>query len=79
MNQPVAVQRDAYEGEVADVNAATAPPAAAPSPAAPTAASINPVTGIPTPQKVDDRSFHGHQTRSGVRNMQDSSFALSGK
>ena len=69
VNKPVGVERDPYEGPVADLNTATAPPVA-PAPG-------NPV--VPSPQKVDDGLFHSRHTRSGVRNMQDSSFSLGGR
>ena len=70
VNKPVAVERDPYEGPVTDLNAATAPPTAA-------AATGSPI--VPSPQKVQDDSFHARHTKSGVRNMQDSSFSLGGK
>lgn len=64
------VDRDAYEGPVADVNAA--------SPPAKVAADSNPLVHH-TPQQANDDPFHSRHTRSGVRSQQDSSFSLSGK
>ncbi len=66
------MDREAYEGPVVTTNSL---PAAPSNP-------INPVTGgspFPTPQKAGDDAFHQHNTRSGVRNQQDSSFSLSGE
>ncbi len=63
----VGVERDPYEGPVAQVNAAAPPPTAA--------SATNPLA----PQQVTDDTFHARQTKSGVRHLQESSFSLGGE
>ena len=65
-NQPQKVDREAYSGSVVEIKAEDA-------------ANLNKAPENPIIPPENSPAFHQQRTSGGVRNMQDSSFSLSGQ